>query len=94
MRTLRICIGMLLLASAALGTLALTLPPARAEPPDYCPQPSGRPAIECRGCPAYVDPVVCTVICAGGPTQKTFSNQCFASCSGYVIVGECARTGG
>ena len=27
-------------------------------------------------------------------TQKTFSNQCFASCSGYIIQGECTRTGG
>lgn len=92
MRGLRIGFGVLLAASAALG--ALTLSPASAGPPVFCPQPSGPPGLECRGCPTYVDPVVCTVICAGGPTQKTFSNQCFASCSGYIIVGECTRTGG
>ena len=92
MRRLRIAVSILFLTSAALGTLAL-FQPASATPPDFCPQP-GPPGMSCQGCPTYEDPVVCTIRCAGGPRERTFSNQCFASCSGYMIVGECTRTGG
>jgi hypothetical protein len=94
MQKLRFTFGAVLVTTAVLGTLALLLPPASAEAPDFCPKPPGPPGTDCRACPTYVDPVVCTVICAGGPKQKTFSNQCFASCSGYIIVGECVKIGG
>lgn len=86
--------GVLAFAAIAAGVVSLTAAPSLATPPDHCPQPPGPPGIDCRACPTFVDPVVCTVRCAGGTQQKTFSNQCFASCSGYILVGECTRTGG
>ena len=85
MRVLRSILGVLLVASAALGTLAL-VQPASAEPPDLCPQPFLH---ECEPCPDTEDPVVCMVICAGGPRQMTFRNNCYAACSGYIFKGEC-----
>ena len=94
MRRSRFVFGILPAVCFVVGLAALGLPPASAEPPDFCPQPPGPPGLECRGCPTFEDPVVCTVLCAGGHTQKTFTNACFASCSGYRIVGECVRTGG
>ena len=94
MRIVRIGLGAILAAAVILGAFAIAVPPASADPPEFCPRPPGPPGIECRACPTYVDPVVCTVICAGGSRQKSFTNQCFASCSGYIIVGECTKTGG
>ena len=94
MRIVRIGLGAILAAAVILGAFAIAVPPASADTPEFCPRPPGPPGIECRACPTYVDPVVCTVICAGGPRQKSFTNQCFASCSGYIIVGECTKTGG
>jgi hypothetical protein len=94
MRFLKIGFGVGLFAAALVGVAALSLAPVSAGSHDFCPQPPGPPGIDCRGCPTCEDPVVCTVVCQGGPQQKTFSNQCFASCSGYIIRGECTRTGG
>jgi hypothetical protein len=94
MHCVKVALGGLVAAVLLAGIVSLTLAPAVASPPDFCPQPSGPPGLDCRGCPTFVDPVVCTVICTGGPTQMTFSNQCFASCSGFIISGECTRTGG
>ena len=94
MRVTRCLLGALPAAAFLLGLATLAHRPAIAEPPDFCPQPPGPPGFDCRACPTFVDPVVCTVICAGGPTQKSFSNSCFAACSGYKIQGECTRTGG
>jgi hypothetical protein len=94
MRPNRIRWTAFVLAIAGLGAAVLALSTVSAEPPDFCPQPSGPPGIECQGCPTVEDPVVCTVRCAGGSQQRTFSNACFAACSGYMIVGECTRTGG
>ena len=93
MRRIRMVLCALVIAAAGAGVAALYSTPALAAPPDFCPQPAG-PVIPCINCPTFVDPVACTVICAGGPTQKTFSNQCFAGCSGFIIQGECTRTGG
>lgn len=87
MKRFRFAVGVLVIVASTAGILAL------AGAPDKCAQP-GPPGISCTGCPTYEDPVVCTVRCAGGPQQKTFSNSCFASCSGYMILGECTRTGG
>jgi hypothetical protein len=92
MRSLRVTVAGMLLASATLGFVAV-IQPASADPPTPCPTP-GPPRIQCQGCPTYEDPVVCTVICNGGPVEMTFTNACFASCSGYKIRGECTRTGG
>jgi len=93
MRTTRAFVGAAVTAAALFGVLALVAP-AAADTPAYCPQPPGPPGLECQGCPTYEDPVVCTVTCAGGPRQITFSNQCFAACSGYKIRGTCVRAGG
>ena len=94
MRTLRIGFAISLFAAVVVGVAALTLAPVSANPTGFCPQPPGPPGIDCRGCPTYEDPVVCTVVCQGGPQQKSFSNRCFASCSGYIFLGDCVRTGG
>jgi hypothetical protein len=77
------------------GALSL-VQPARAGHDPGCPARPLPPSLEgvCRACPTFVDPVVCTVVCPGGPQEVTFSNQCFASCSGHIILGECRRTGG
>ena len=93
MRTFSVVFGSGLAVAAVLGFVAL-VSPAIADSHDYCPQPPGPPGIDCRGCPTFEDPVVCTVICSGGPRQMTFSNSCFAACSGYIIRGDCVRTGG
>jgi hypothetical protein len=98
MRILRTSLGALLVASAAVGTLAL-FQPASAEPPDFCPRvPVGPPWVaddSCRACWSQgADPVVCTIVCAGGPQEHEFYNQCLADCSHYIILGECRRTGG
>ena len=94
MRSNRVRWSVLALGIAGLGAAAIALSSVSAEAPDFCPQPSGPPGLECQGCPTVEDPVVCTVRCAGGPRQKTFSNACFAACSGYRIIGDCTRTGG
>ena len=94
MRLIRGSFALLLCAAVLTGVGALLAPTTLAEPPAQCPQPPGPPGFECSPCPTYVDPVVCTVICPGGPQQRTFTNQCFASCSGYIFQGECTRTGG
>ncbi len=90
MRLLRTTVATVVVASAAIGTLSL-VEPASAKPSDFCPQPFLH---ECEPCGDNVDPVVCTVICAGGPTQMTFLNDCYASCSGYIFKGECTKVGG
>ena len=96
MRVLRIGLALGLFATALVGAAVPTSAPVgEGHATQYtCPQPPGPPGVDCPGCPTYEDPVVCTVVCRGGLQQKTFSNRCFAACSGYVILGECTRTGG
>jgi hypothetical protein len=86
----------LALSAVLLAGAAVLLQPALASHDPGCPTRPLPPKLEgiCRACPTYVDPVVCTVACAGGPQDVTFSNQCFANCSGHIILGECRRTGG
>ncbi len=88
MRIRRTGLGILLVGIAAIGALAL-MQPASAEPPDFCPRPFTH---ECEPLSPIVDPVVCTVICAGGPREITFRNAEYAACSGYILEGDCPST--
>ena len=82
----KVVLFVILLAVIGLGTHALVASGGDAGPP--C---DPDPNLQCLN---YVDPVVCTVICKGGPQQQTFTNQCFATCSGLKFRGACQPTGG
>jgi len=87
-------LGLLLTVSLAAGASALLLEPAQATP-GACVQRPLPPALQqaCRGCLDVWAPVLCTIRCAGGTEERVFSNQCYANCSGYIIVGDCVYIG-
>jgi hypothetical protein len=91
----RVFLGVLLIVSLAAGASALLLGPVQAAP-DRCLQRTLPPPLEqaCRGCLDVWAPVLCTIRCTGNTTEEMlFSNQCYANCSGYVIVGDCIYVG-
>jgi hypothetical protein len=92
---MRVSMSVVVTVAVAAAAFTLVQAPAEAGPSGEClSNPIPPDPVICRACPTYVDPVVCTVICKGGPQQQTFTNQCFATCSGLKFKGACQPTGG
>ena len=94
MQKYRAFLGALLIAALAVGATSLLLGPVQAAP-DRCLQKPLPPPMQqaCRGCLDVWAPVLCTVRCTGNTTDEiVFPNQCYANCSGYVLV-DCVYIG-